>query len=346
MSATAFRVRDLTVLLDGRTGLRRVLAGVDLEVRTGKTFALVGESGSGKTCLVQSVLGLHGGEPGVVGGSAEVLGRDVFGTLVEKTVSVRPEPLEARKDMAAWRRGMRARWKGDLGREVTLIPQDAITSLSPFHTVGEMLTFAVRRGNPGLDADAVRAEALNWLTRVEMYDVENVSRRYVHELSGGMAQRVAIALALAPCPSLVIADEPTTGLDATLRIQLITLLSTIVREEGLTLFLVTHDNAAARILASDVAVLYAGLLMEGGPADKVLAWGAAPKHPYTSYLLEAERRLTQGENLSTSPRARMPEAGCPFAPHCDRAVRQCGQASPPLTEVAPGHRIACWAKGS
>jgi oligopeptide/dipeptide ABC transporter ATP-binding protein len=180
-----------------------------------------------------------------------------------------------------------------------------------------------------------------------MYDVENVTPRYVHELSGGMAQRVAIAIALAPEPGLVIADEPTTGLDATLRIQLITLLATMVREKGLTLLLVTHDNAAARVLAEDVAVLYGGMIVESGPVETVLNPEVPIKHPYTRFLLDAERRLNAGDEMPRISRGQIPPMGCPYAPQCDKAMDRCTRERPPLSNVeVEEHRTACWGGGT
>ena len=340
---TAFSVRNLTVFLQSRTGLRRVLDNVGLEVRKGRTFALLGESGSGKTCLVQSVLGLHPGEPGVVRGSAEVLGRDVFADA-HRYVSFREGPEAAiDKDLAGWRRAVRDAWGGRLGREVCLVPQDAGTSLSPFHTVGRMIEVALRRGDPSLSPRDSRQEALRWLERVEMYDVEKVGRCYVQELSGGMAQRVAIALALAPGPELLIADEPTTGLDATLRISILALLKSMVAQRGATLILVTHDNAAARLLASDVAVLYEGRVVETGPVGRVLDARVAHKHPYTRFLLDSEHKLLEGGSPRRVRRdARASVKGCPYAPQCDRVEESCTAAPPPLRAAAEGdHRIAC-----
>lgn len=343
--SSSFSVRDMTVFLEGHTGMRRILSDVSLAVRTGKTFALVGESGSGKTCLVQSVLGLHEGEPGVVKGCAEVLGREVFAELPDYVVFEDGLSPVIRKDTAGWTKAMRRFWKDALGRDVTLIPQDASTALSPFHTVEEMLLVALRRGRPQLSREEAHVEALGWLRRVEMYDVENVTPRYVHELSGGMAQRVAIAIALAPEPGLVIADEPTTGLDATLRIQLITLLATMVKEKGLTLLLVTHDNAAARVLAEDVAVLYGGMIVESGPVEKVLNPEVPIKHPYTRFLLDAERRLNAGDEMPRISRGQIPPEGCPYAPQCDKVMDRCTLERPALSNVDAGeHRAACWGK--
>jgi oligopeptide/dipeptide ABC transporter ATP-binding protein len=345
MSNLAFSVRNLTVYLEGRTGMRRILDEVEIDVRTGHAFALVGESGSGKTCLIRCALGIHQGQPGVVGGTAQVLSQPLV-DQVERHVNFNPGPPPTiQKDITGWNRAVRKASSGLLGSRVTLIPQDAATSLTPFHTVGQMLEAALVHGNPDMDQVRAEREALEWLHRVEMYDVQELSTRYIHELSGGMAQRVAIALALAPQPELIIADEPTTGLDATLRIQIIALLATMISDHGVTLVLVTHDNAAARILASDVAVLYAGRVVEAGPVELVLGDGEGPKHPYTRFLIESEQRLLEGASMSRGAKVQPPETGCPYAPACPKAAPDCVGARPELRKVGEGHRIACLKEG-
>lgn len=343
MTASALRIRGLTAFLEGPTGLRRVLDRVSLDVPEGATFALLGESGSGKTMLLHSVLGLHGGLPGVVSGEAEVLGTDVFqGLQAHAALSEGREPC-LRKDVAAWNRGLRRNLEGLLGRSVTLVPQDPVTTLPPFYSVGALLEKALRRGEPDLTPPAARKRALEWLGRVHMYSVDEVAGRYAHELSGGMAQRVAIALALAPGPRLVVADEPTTGLDATLRVRILELLGASVERERVTLLLITHDMEAARLLALRVAILCAGRVVETGPAAEVLDPLGA-RHPYTRFLLEAEGRL-RGEvpsraddDVADDPG----EGGCGYRGRCPRPQARCAAQVPESVTVGPDHRVACW----
>jgi len=331
--------------LEGPTGPRRILCGAQLRVLPGRTFALLGESGSGKTLLAHSVLGLHPGSPGIVAGEATLLGAEVFrglGRHVEFKDG--PEP-RIRKDVGRWTRGVRRNLRGLLGRAVTLVPQDPLTTLSPFHTVGRMIEQALRMGDEGLTAPELSRGALRWLERVHMYAVERVACRYTHELSGGMAQRVAIALALAPRPRLVVADEPTTGLDATLRVYVLDLLARAVAEEGATLLLITHDMEAARLLAQDVAILCAGRVVETGPAAAVLNPGSRAGHPYTRYLLEAERRLAQaGGSLQQQVAGAFGSAaGCGYLEACPQRLPRCAEEAPGLQVVGGEHRVACWA---
>lgn len=341
----ALAVRGLAVCLDGRHGLRNVLRDVELSVSPGRVFALIGESGSGKTCLIQSVLGLHPGLPGVVAGEVEVLGRRVFPDPA-KFVSINDGPtLRVSKDVIAWNKEVRRGWEGVLGGRVTLVSQDAATALSPFHDIGKLLTHAVCMGEPGLDRKVARERGREWLEKVRMYDISSVMGRHVPELSGGMAQRVAIAVALAPGPDLVIADEPTTGLDATLRIELIALMSAIVKERATTLLLVTHDMGAARLIADEVAVLYQGTVVETGPVDRVLDPAWVVKHPYTAYLLEAERRLLGALEMPRERWDATPGDGCPCVGFCAESSDRCREARPPLTVTdSPSHQLACWVR--
>lgn len=339
-AAPAFGVRGLSVLLESRSGMRLVLDDVDMDVERGRSFAILGESGSGKTSLVTSVLGLHAGVPGVISGAASVLGVDVMPQIGRYVRNPGRKPGTVEKDVAGFSREMRRRWGTMLGSKVTLVPQDASTALSPFHNVGKLLSLAVMRGAPGTSHDSAKKEARRWLDRVKMYDVESVMKSHVFELSGGMAQRVAIALALAPGPEILIADEPTTGLDATLRIELIALMAEMVREGGATLILVTHDNGAARLLADDVAVLYGGMIVELGPVDRVLGEGAEPKHPYTRFLLEAESRLMEGAEIPRIRRELATEGGCPYAAFCGIALDSCRSDRPALRRVGT-HSVAC-----
>lgn len=342
----AIDMAGLTVYLDGRSGMRRVLDEVGISVVSGRCFALLGESGSGKTCLIQSLMGLHQGEPGVVGGRASVLGREAIPPL-DGIVKINPGgEVAISKNMALYNSAVAGLWKDMLGRLVTLVPQDAHTSISPFHRIGKQLALAVKRGNPSVGEREAVEIGRDWLMRVRMYDVDTIMGRYVGELSGGMAQRVAIALALAPGPELMVADEPTTGLDATLRIEIIALLAAMVKMRGVTLVIVTHDNGAARLLANDVAVLYDGRIVESGPVETVLSQEIEKKHPYTAYLLESETRLLKGERFPRARREQRAATGCPYSPFCEYAADLCLRERPVLPGGGPlDHRVACWVKG-
>ncbi len=348
MTAPLLAARGVTAFVEGARGLRCVLDRAEVTVRSGSTFALLGESGSGKTLLFSSILGLTSAEPGVVAGRAELFGQDVLEGIEAYGRVVAEEPIRVVKNVQGWARRQRIRLRGILGRQVTVVPQDPATALSPFHTVGQMLERAAGLAACGPGGAGAREAALEWLRRVHMYGVEEVAGLYARELSGGMAQRVALALALAPSPRLLVADEPTTGLDASLRIRVLDMLAQAVAEYSLTLVLITHDAEAARLLARDVAVLHRGRVVEDGPSSVVLAPGVEPKHPYTRYLLDAERFLagdaapgvrglqTGGEDVPS---------GCPYRAVCREAAAPCAEEAPELTSAAPGHRIACLRRG-
>lgn len=334
MSLDVLQVQGLVSFVEGAAGLRRILDGTELTVRAGRPCALLGESGSGKTLLLHSLLGLHRGVPGIVAGRANLMGVELFQGLLEQVVFEDGPAPRIHKDCAGWERGLRRRLAGVLGRRVTLVPQDPLTSLSPHHAVGRLLETAVRVARPGASQVEVRREALGWLERVHMYDVSNVERRYLHELSGGMAQRVALALALAPGPDLLVADEPTTGLDATLRVRVLDLLAEAVRSCGATLLLITHDTEVASLLAEDVAVLCAGRVVEEGPAATVLDRSTPRKHPYTRFLLGAEHPGGDGGRPAEG-------VGCAFQGRCPRASALCAHGPVAMREIGPGHRLAC-----
>ncbi len=333
--------RDLVGYLEGAGGLRRVLDRAAVSVRDGRSFALLGESGSGKTFLAQACLGLHPGRPGLVAGSVTVLGRDVLAGLEHLVRHDPGVPPRVSKDVGRWDRAVARRLSPVLGTEVTVVPQDPATALPPFYPVAKLLGAALRAREPDLSGAALRGRVRAWLERVHMYDVDEVLRSYPHELSGGMAQRVALALALAPGPRLLVADEPTTGLDATMRIHILAALRDAVQDQGLTLLLITHDVEAARLLAEDVAVLCAGRVVEEGPAARVLDPAVTPKHPYTAMLLAAEQWFRVGGAVPPAPAAGVFGAGCGFAARCPRATGACAGAAPGLAPAGPGHRVAC-----
>jgi len=353
VSEPLVRVAALTGFLEGNAGLRRILDRVSLEVHPGRPLSLVGESGSGKTFLVHSVLGLHRGVPGVVAGQARLLGEDVFAGLDgQVTFHDAAGQVRIAKDTGRWNRQVAARVRPLLGAGVTLVPQDPSTSLPPFLHVEQLLGRALLRGASRQTGAALSQAAGEWLRRVHMYAVDEVLASYPHELSGGMAQRVALALALAPGPRLLVADEPTTGLDATLRVRILELLDEVADGSGVTLFLITHDTEAARLLTREVAVLCAGRIVEQGPVNTVLNPRFPTKHPYTRYLLEAEGWLAGACDAAPQlPPPRAVAGGCGFCGVCPSYGEACAETVPELVTIAEAanevpHRIACWRQGA
>ena len=295
----------------------RVLDGVSFRVDPGRTLAIVGESGCGKSVTSLAVMGLLP-DNAAIGGAIRLAGRELTALSREE------------------RRLLR-------GGEMAMIFQEPMTSLNPAFTAGEQVAEALRL-HQGLDRTAAFAEAVRMLDRVRIPDAARRARQYPHQLSGGMRQRVMIAMALACRPKLLIADEPTTALDVTVQAQILALLDEMKRETGTAVILVTHDLGVVADHADEVAVMYAGRIAEQAPAARLFA---SPEHPYTAGLLgAAPGEGERGERLAsiegTVPDLRNPPLGCRFAPRCPFVISGCVAEPPPLKEVASGHLSACW----
>jgi oligopeptide transport system ATP-binding protein len=309
-------VEGLRVRLPTPTGFATVVEGVDYRVEPAQVFGIAGESGSGKTISMLALLGLL--PPGSV-----IEGRASFGGT---------DLLRLRK------RELRA----VSGREIGMVFQDPMTSLHPMLSVGRQLTEHVRR-HLGLSRDAAARRAQELLEQVRIPDPANALRAYPHQFSGGMRQRIAIAIALACRPRLLIADEPTTALDVTVQAGILRLLDRLRHEEELSVILITHDLAVMSSLADRVSIFYAGRVVESGPRPEVLQH---PRHPYTRALLdalphpEAARDTPLIAIKGTPPSPQQIPPGCPYHPRCAYAVDVCPAEDPPLAPVN-GRRLAC-----
>jgi oligopeptide/dipeptide ABC transporter ATP-binding protein len=311
-------IRNLQTFFFTPAGLVKAINGVDLHIDTGETLALVGESGCGKSMTALSLLRLVP-EPGkIVGGDIVFAGRDLLRMPVEEMRRVR-------------------------GNRIGMVFQEPMTSLNPVFRVGEQIA-EVLRLHQGHERPRAAKEAVALLGQVGLPAPADRARDYPHQLSGGMRQRVMIAMALACNPQLLIADEPTTALDVTIQAQIMELLARSKAERGMATLLITHDLGIVAQHADRVAIMYAGLIMESA---KVTELFADPRHPYTKGLLssvpklgEKRRRLTPIEGTVPAPGA-LPE-GCPFLERCPEAFAPCRGELPPLRELAPGHRVRCW----
>jgi oligopeptide/dipeptide ABC transporter ATP-binding protein len=331
--------------------------GVSLAVARGETLGVVGESGSGKTVTALSAAGLVSGSPGVIEGSIHFDSRNLLGGLegYVKTEERDGRIMAVEKDERGWRRHAEKLMRGLRGREIGMIFQNPRAALNPYATVGAQLVEAIRLHTKFKGKKEARERALHWLERVRIDSPRLRFDNYPYGMSGGMCQRAMIAMALSAEPSLLIADEPTTGLDATIQARIVELLGELKAETGITTLLISHDISVIRRLSDRVAVMYAGTVVESGPAARVLQPGA--NHPYTAALLasvpdaetiRAKRPLQaiEGEVPDTLAVPR----GCRFHGRCNRvtdAVRdRCAHAEPPLAEVAPGHKLRCWLKAA
>jgi peptide/nickel transport system ATP-binding protein len=312
-------VRGLRTLFKGEQGEARAVDGVDFQLQRGRTLGIVGESGCGKSVTALSIMGLVPQPPGRIA-AGEVLfeGEDLLKSSPQRLRDLR-------------------------GDKLAMIFQEPMTSLNPAFTVGDQISEAILRHRKVTPAEA-RAQAIEMLRRVRMPSPERRALDYPHQLSGGLRQRVMIAMALACNPQLLIADEPTTALDVTIQAQILELMRALRAELGTAIILITHDLGVIAELADEVLVMYAGKVIERCAAQRLFSH---PQHPYTVGLLGSIPRLhLEQERLSAIegfvPDAAALPAGCRFNPRCPFVINKCREEIPPLAEVAQGHYAACW----
>ena len=314
--APALRVQGLSVRFDTDDGPVHAVRSVDLEVGRGELVALLGESGSGKSVTARAVLGLAGAGAEVSADVLSVGGTDVLG--------LRPRELRAVR-----------------GERVSLVMQDALSALNPVLTVGEQIAEVVRV-HRGLGRAAATARATELLGLVGISAPARRVRDYPHQFSGGMRQRILIAMAIALEPELLIADEPTTALDVTVQAQVLELIDDLRRRLGMAVLLITHDLGVVMETSDRVAVMYAGRVVETGATAEVLS---APRHPYTEALLRSVPSRAGRDRLVTipgsPPRPSSVPAGCSFHPRCRLAVDVCRTTRPELLTVGAGRAAAC-----
>jgi peptide/nickel transport system ATP-binding protein len=321
MDAALLSVEDLRTHFFTRDGIVRAVDGVSFTVARGETLAIVGESGCGKSVTSLSILRLIASPPGrTVGGRVMFEARDLLRLPVAEMRRIR-------------------------GDAISMIFQEPMTSLNPVLTIGRQITevLALHRGMSREDA---ARRALEMLRLVHIPEAERRIGQYPHELSGGMRQRVMIAMALACEPRLLIADEPTTALDVTIQAQILDLMRELKSRTGAAIMLITHDLGVVAEMAQRVVVMYAGRKVEEAPVADLFA---RPRHPYTRGLLDSMPKLrARGEARrlaeipGTVPSLMEPIPGCTFAPRCPFAAERCRREFPPLEEKAPGHVAACW----
>lgn len=316
-AAPLVEVAGLTVQFATPRGTVTAVDGVDITLGRGEVLGLIGESGSGKSVTMRALMRLLPAGRSQLTGKIRVAGRDVPG-------------LDAAA-LAAYRGGTAA-----------MIFQEPGLAFDPVYTIGRQIAETVQRHKGGTAHEA-RARALEMLELVRIPSAARRMDNYPHELSGGMRQRAMMALALSCSPDLLLADEPTTALDATVQIQVILLLRELQRALGMATIFVTHDVGVAAEISDRVAVMYAGRVVETGPAAAVLK---APRHPYTQGLLRSTiHGAARGSRIDSIPGmppdlSRMPP-GCAFAPRCRQAQETCRLSPPPLRAVAPGRQTAC-----
>jgi peptide/nickel transport system ATP-binding protein len=317
-------ILDLKTHFFTRDGVVRAVDGVSFSLEPGETLAVVGESGCGKSVTSLSIMRLVASPPGrIVAGSIRFQGRDLLGLSEREMRSIR-------------------------GNDISMIFQEPMTSLNPVLTIGRQITETLTL-HQGLDRSAAEKRAVDMLRLVGIPEPAQRIRQYPHELSGGMRQRVMIAIALACDPKLLIADEPTTALDVTVQAQILDLMRQLKSKTGAAIILITHSLGLVAEMAQRVVVMYGGRKVEEAPVQALFA---RPRHPYTQALLGSVPRL--GSSLAGNGHDRLAEIkgvvpslkdaipGCIFAPRCPHATQQCRETYPPLEEKTPGHWVACW----
>ncbi len=311
-------VANLSVTFGSGPAAVRAAVGVSFTLEAGRTLCLVGESGSGKSVTALAVMGLHGKGAHVAADRLALAGESLTGVSPARLAAIR-------------------------GREISMIFQNPMSSLNPAFTIGYQIAEAIRL-HEAVDKAAARRRALDMLEHVRIPDARRHLDSYPHALSGGMRQRAMVAMALACRPKILIADEPTTALDVTVQAQILDLIETLQREFATAVLLITHDLGVVAEMADEVAVMYAGRIVEKGPAAALFD---APAHPYTEGLLAAvpDHRSARKERLSEIP-GNVPVVnreipGCAFAPRCARARPVCAERSPRLEAIAAGRASAC-----
>jgi oligopeptide/dipeptide ABC transporter ATP-binding protein len=315
---TLLSVEGLSVGFNTEQGFVRVVEDVSFQLAAGETLGLVGESGCGKSVTAQTIMRLLPSPPSRIGG-----GRIMF----------EGEDLAALPD---------SRMRKIRGDRISMVFQEPMTSLNPTQRIGRQIAevLSLHRGKSYAEAKEMVIEVLN---KVGIGNAERRLEQYPHELSGGLRQRVMIAMAIVCEPKLLIADEPTTALDVTIQAQIMELLKSLQRDLGLSILLITHDLGVVAEMCRNMIVMYAGRIVEAGPAAEIFA---RPRHPYTAGLIRSSpRRARKGERLPSIPGLVPPpghrSAGCNFADRCPRMLEKCRSEVPLLAEVS-GRAAACW----
>jgi oligopeptide/dipeptide ABC transporter ATP-binding protein len=319
MAENLLEVQHLKTYFFTRSGVVKAVDDVSLEIKQGQTLGIVGESGCGKSVTALSVMRLIANPPGkIVGGEINYNGENILEKNSDEMTDLR-------------------------GSQISMIFQDPMTSLNPVFTVGYQIAETVKRHQKDLSNDQAWKRSVEMLDLVRISDAKKRVKNYPHEFSGGMRQRVMIAIALACNPKLLIADEPTTALDVTIQAQILELMSGLSKEFGTAVMLITHDLGVVAGTTQFVNVMYAGHVVESAPVRQVFE---TPAHPYTVGLLRSIPRLDAKRGASLTPIAGQPPdlsreiTGCPYAPRCPKVQRRCREERPELKPVGRGDQVA------
>ena len=319
MAENLLEVNNLKTYFFTRSGVVKAVDDVSLTIKPGETLGVVGESGCGKSVTALSVMRLVANPPGkIVGGEINLNGENILEMSQEELTELR-------------------------GSQISMIFQDPMTSLNPVFTVGSQIAETVKRHRKEVSKDQAWKRAIEMLDLVRISDAKRRAKNYPHEFSGGMRQRVMIAIALACNPKLLIADEPTTALDVTIQAQILELMKGLSKEFNTSVMLITHDLGVVAGSSEHVKVMYAGHIVESAPVKQLFE---TPAHPYTVGLLHSIPRLDDQRGIKLTPIAGQPPdllnppVGCPYAPRCPKVQSRCRQERPELMPVGRGEQVA------
>ena len=313
-------VKNLHVSFFTPAGEVKAVNGISYDVDYDEVMGIVGESGSGKSVEAYSIIGLLQSPGKVMEGSITLEGEDMLAKSPSEMINYR-------------------------GSQVAMIFQNPMTCLNPVYTIGNQLTEALRAHDKSISKEEADKRAMEMLEQVGINNVEKRMKQYPHELSGGMRQRVMIAMGLICHPKLLIADEPTTALDVTIQAQILELMKELQKKNHMGIIFITHNLGVVAEVCDKVSVMYAGKMVEQGPVDDIFY---EPGHPYTMGLLRSMPRVDAESYerlipIEGSPVDMLnPPEGCPFAPRCEHAMKVCLQKMPPYVELGDNHRAACW----
>jgi oligopeptide transport system ATP-binding protein len=318
-SENLLEVKDLEVSFFTYAGEVKAVRGISYELKPGEVMGIVGESGSGKSVSSYGLMGIIPDPGKIIGGSITFDGRDITSLSEKELLKIR-------------------------GKEIGMIFQDPMTSLNPVFTVGNQIEESLKK-HTTLNKDERKARIIELFQLVGINQPEKRMNQYPHEFSGGMRQRVMIAMALACNPKLLIADEPTTALDVTIQAQIVELLKELKNKINMSIIFITHDLGVIADICDKVAVMYAGQIIETGTIDEIFY---EPKHPYTWGLLKSMPKLNAADHERLIPIEGNPvdlinpPKGCAFAPRCKNCMKICLDKVPPVYNVADGHKALCW----
>ena len=311
------QIKDLQVAFHLRAGILQAVSGVNLILGAGETLGIVGESGSGKSVTAKSVIRLNPSPPAQTTGQILIEGEDVFDKSAEELRQIR-------------------------GRKISMIFQEPMTSLNPVFTLGQQMTAGMIE-HLSLQKNEALDRAADMLNKVGIPSPQERLKQFPHELSGGMRQRVMLAMALSCNPTMLIADEPTTALDVTIQAQILDLLADTIKSNHMSLMLISHDLYVISDTCERIMVMYAGKPVETGSTREVLE---DPIHPYTIGLEDSQPKINEKSDTLIPIPGRVPNmlevpSGCPFHPRCKHATESCKHEVPELKEISPGHFVAC-----